>query len=51
MDDWKKYKTMRNKVNNMKKYAREAFYNGIEFSISDSYDNIKKYFWKIVRFL
>ncbi len=49
-DDWKNYKTLRNRVNNMKKYAREAFYNGIEISLSDSYVNNKRYFWKLVRF-
>ncbi len=49
-EDWKTYKSTRNKVNNMKKYAREAFYNGIEFSLTDSFMNNKKYFWKLVRF-
>ncbi len=34
----------------MKKYAREAFYNNIELSLTDSYDNNKRYFWKLVRF-
>ncbi len=41
---------MRNKVNNMKKYAREAFYNGIGITLLDSYANDKRYFWKLVRF-
>ncbi len=41
---------MRNKVNNMKKFARESFYNSIELSLTDSYKNNKRYFWKLVRF-
>ncbi len=50
MDDWKSTNRMRNKVNNMKKYAREAFYNGIEISLADYFANDKRYFWKLVRF-
>ncbi len=50
VDDWNKYKSLRNKVNNMKKYARESFYNDIEFNLTDAFSNDKKYFWKLVRF-
>ncbi len=49
-DNWAKYKSLRNKVNNMKKYARESFYNGIELNLSDAFSNDKKYFWKLVRY-
>ncbi len=50
IDDWNKYKSFRNKVNNMKKYARESFYNDIEFNITDAFSNDKKYFWKLIRY-
>ncbi len=33
----------------MKKHAREAFYNDIEFNITESFSNNKRYFWKLVR--
>ncbi len=49
-NDWDKYKTIRNRVNNMKKYAREAFYNGIESELTGAFSNDKKYFWKLVRY-
>ncbi len=51
VDDWNKYKSLRNKVNNMKKHAREALYNDIEFNLTDSFSNNKRYFWKLVRYL
>ncbi len=49
-NDWDTYKTIRNRVNNMKKYAREAFYNGIESELTGAFSNDKKYFWKLVRY-
>ncbi len=33
----------------MKKHAREAFYNDIEFNLTESFSNNKRYFWKLVR--
>ena len=44
-----KYKKLRNKVNNLKKHAKEKFYNDLESSISDFYSNDKKQFWSIIR--
>lgn len=48
-EDWVKFKTLRNKVNNMKKHARESFYNDIEFNLTESFSNNKRNFWKLVR--
>ncbi|MCG8097314.1 MAG: hypothetical protein JAZ17_27465 [Candidatus Thiodiazotropha endolucinida] len=44
-----RYKFFRNKVNNLKRHAKEQFYNNLEFSISDFHTNDKKQFWKVVR--
>ena len=46
---WNQYKRTRNKVNNLKKQAKETFFNTLEVTITDSYDNDKRKFWKIVR--
>ncbi|MCU7958324.1 MAG: endonuclease/exonuclease/phosphatase family protein, partial [gamma proteobacterium symbiont of Bathyaustriella thionipta] len=43
------YKHFRNKVNNLKRHAKEQFYNNLEMSISDFHSNDKKQFWKVVR--
>ncbi|MCG8048002.1 MAG: endonuclease/exonuclease/phosphatase family protein [Candidatus Thiodiazotropha taylori] len=48
--DWDKYKNIRNKVNNLKKYAKEKFYNELEVSVSDFYNNDKRKFWHLVRY-
>ena len=37
-----RYKIFRNKVNNLKRHAKEQFYNILELSISDFYSNDKK---------
>ena len=39
-----KYRKLRNKVNNLKKHAKEKFYNNLEASISDFYSNDKNNF-------
>ena len=39
-----KYEKLRNKVNNLKKHAKEKFYNNLESSISDCYSNDKNNF-------
>ena len=44
-----RYKFLRNKVNNLKKHAKERFYNNLELSISEFHSNDKKQFWKIDR--
>ena len=48
-DSWNKYKHIRNKVNNLKKHAKEKFYNNLEISLSDFHNNDKKKFWHIIR--
>ena len=48
-NDWNKYKNLRNKVNNLKKHAKETFNNNLEFSLLSSFSNNKKDFWKIVK--
>ena len=48
--DVKKYKNQRNKVNNMKKVAKENFENNLDNIILESSGNHKSY-WKIMRML
>ena len=48
--DWRKYKDTRNKVNNMKKYAKERFYNNLELTLTDSYGSNRRDFWKLTRY-
>ncbi|MCG8095193.1 MAG: hypothetical protein JAZ17_16505 [Candidatus Thiodiazotropha endolucinida] len=48
-DHWLKFKQMRNKVNNLKKHAKEKFYNNLEISLSDFQNNDKKKFWQVIR--
>ena len=47
--DWAKYKTLRNKVNNLKRHAKESFDNNLELSLLTNFSNNKKEFWKIVK--
>ena len=42
---------MRNKVNNLKRHAKERFYSNIETNLIDSSSNNKRDFWKIIRHL
>ena len=44
-----RYKIFRNKVNNLKRHAKEQFYNNLELSIYDFHSNDKKQFWKVIR--
>ena len=46
---WKAYKSARNKVNNLKKHAKEMFYSNLEDNLTESMSNNKQEFWKIVR--
>lgn len=48
--DWRKYKDTRNKVNNMKKYAKDRFYNNLELTLTDNYDSNRRNFWKLTRY-
>ena len=47
--DWAKCKTLRNKVNNLKKHAKESFDDNLELSLLTNFSNNKKEFWKIVK--
>ena len=47
--DWYLFRKFRNKVNNMKKNAKENFYNNLEVTLSDLQYNYKRSFWKIIR--
>ena len=47
--DWLNYKIIRNKVNTLKKYAKESFYNNLEISLLDSFTNSRKDYCKIIR--
>ena len=43
-----RYKFFKNKVNNLKRHAKEQFYNNLEVSFSDFHSNDNKQFWKVV---
>ena len=47
--DWLSYKVIRTKINNLKKHAKERFYNNLEISLLDSFTNSGKDYWKIIR--
>ena len=49
-EDWRNYKTVRNKVNNMKKIAKERFYNNLEHTITENFSQNKRDFWKLNRY-
>ena len=51
LSDWTRYKQTRNKVNNMKKQAKEIFYNNIEFTLNDASSCNPRQYWKIVKTL
>ena len=36
-------------MNNLKKLAKEKFYNNLEISLSDFHTNDKKKFWQVIR--
>ena len=46
---WHAYKTAHNKVNNLKKHAKEIFYGNLEDTLTETLTNNKQDFWKIVR--
>jgi len=49
--DWNKYKTLRNKVNNMKKHAKIIFFNNLEESLTTLQSNNQKQYWQTVKLL
>ena len=51
LSDWSRYKHIRNKVNNMKKQAKEIFFNNIEFTLNDICSSNPRQYWKIVKML
>ena len=45
-NDWNKYKYCSNKVNNLKKHAKDSFYNDLDIIDLDFQNNDKRKFWK-----
>ena len=45
-----KYITTRNRINNMKKHAKQNFFNSLEFNVCDLQRNDKKGFWRLIRY-
>ena len=45
--DWRNLKKVRNKVNNLKKHAKERFYNNLELNLTESFINNKRDFWRL----
>ena len=48
-NDWSKYKRTRNKVNNLKKHAKELFYNNLENILLENSSNNKRDYWRVIR--
>ena len=48
-EDWTNYKKLRNKVNNLKKYAKEQFYNNIETTIANSMNTNRQTYCKLLK--
>ena len=46
---WNKYKKLRNKVNNLKKFAKKNFYDHIESRIEDDSLNNRRNYWKTLK--
>lgn len=49
LNHWNKYKHLRNKVNNLKKHAKEQFYNNLEDSVIEMNDTNPRQYWKLVK--
>ena len=47
--DWTKYRHSRNKVNNLKKYAKEQYFSNMEDLIADSSKTNPKLYWKLLK--
>ena len=50
INDWSKYKNLRNTVNNMKQYAKKEFFNNLETNLTELQCNDKKRFWKNIKY-
>ena len=48
--DWRNFKKVRNKVNNLKRHAKERFYNNLELNLTESFSNNKRDFWRLTRY-
>ena len=48
--DLRKFKDTRNKVNNLKKHAKERFYNNLELNLTENFTNDKRDFWRLTRY-
>ena len=48
-NDWKNYKSLRNKVNNMKKHAKSEFYSMLEYTLCDLKINNPRQYWKPIK--
>ena len=48
--DWRNYKKVRNKVNNLKRHAKERFYDNLELNLTESFTNNKRDFWRLTRY-
>ena len=48
-EDWSSFKKLRNKVNNLKKHAKERFYNTIENTLIERHISSPKLYWKVKR--
>jgi hypothetical protein len=49
--DWKLYRTYRNKVNNLKKFAREIFESRLELNLLELSSSNPKQYWKTIKML
>ena len=49
LNDWNKYKILRNKVNNMKKNTKVKYFYNLENVITESDKSNPKLFWKILK--
>ena len=48
--DWRNYKKVRNKVNNLKRHAKERFYYNLKLNLTESFTNNKRDFWRLTRY-
>ena len=48
--DWRNYMRVRNKVNNLKRHAKERFYDNLELNLTESFTNNKRDFWRLTRY-
>ena len=49
LSNWSKYKKLRNKVNNLKIFAKRRFFTNIESKIEDFSVNNTKHYWKSIK--